>query len=96
MCEGVHREHPGSRVQGFGVADSSPGLGFWGDGSGPGFSGHGNVHRFLGGLVYMAHRLCASLISKLESNKEEGSLEFGVRGCYRGRTWPRIGTWCVV
>jgi len=30
-----------------------------------------NVQRFRGGLVFMAHRLCASLNSRLESNKEE-------------------------
>ena len=30
-----------------------------------------NVKRFRGGLVYKAHRLCVSLNSRLESNKEE-------------------------
>jgi len=30
-----------------------------------------NVQRFQGGLVFKAHRLCVSLISRLESNKEE-------------------------
>ena len=30
-----------------------------------------NVQRFRGGLVYKAHRLCVSLNSGLESNKEE-------------------------
>ena len=30
-----------------------------------------NVQRFRGGLVSKAHRLCVSLNSKLESNKEE-------------------------
>jgi len=29
------------------------------------------VQRFRGGLVFKAHRLCASLNSRLESNKEE-------------------------
>jgi len=30
-----------------------------------------NVHRFRGGLVFKAHRLCVPLNSRLESNKEE-------------------------
>ena len=30
-----------------------------------------NVQRFRGGLVFEAHRLCVSLNSRLESNKEE-------------------------
>jgi len=30
-----------------------------------------NVQRFRGGLVFKAHILCVSLISRLESNKEE-------------------------
>ena len=30
-----------------------------------------NVQRFRGGLVFKAHRLCASLSSRLESNKEK-------------------------
>jgi len=29
------------------------------------------MQRFIGGLVFKAHRLCVSLISRLESNKEE-------------------------
>jgi len=29
------------------------------------------VQRFRGGLVFKAHRLCVSLNSRLESNKEE-------------------------
>ena len=33
---------------------------------------HRNVQRFRGGLVFKAHRLCVSLNSRLESNKEEG------------------------
>jgi len=32
---------------------------------------HRNVQRFRGGLVFKAHRLCVSLNSGLESNKEE-------------------------
>ena len=32
---------------------------------------HRNVQRFRGGLVFKAHRLCVSLNSRLESNKEE-------------------------
>jgi len=38
---------------------------------------HRNVQRFRGGLVFKAHRLCVSLNSRLESNKEvpERSLE---------------------
>ena len=30
-----------------------------------------NVQRFRGGLVFKAHRLCVSLNSRLESNKED-------------------------
>ena len=30
-----------------------------------------NVQRFRGGLVFKGHRLCVSLNSRLESNKEE-------------------------
>ena len=33
--------------------------------------GNSNVQRFRGGLVFKAHRLCVSLNSRLESNKEE-------------------------
>jgi len=32
---------------------------------------HRYVQRFRGGLVFEAHRLCVSLDSRLESNKEE-------------------------
>jgi len=32
---------------------------------------HINVQRFRGGLVFKAHRLCVSLNSGLDSNKEE-------------------------
>ena len=31
-----------------------------------------NVQRFRGGLIFKGHRLCVSLKSRLESNKEEG------------------------
>jgi len=34
--------------------------------------GVGNVNRFRGGLVFKAHRLCVSLNSRREINKEEG------------------------
>jgi len=34
----------------------------------------GYVQRFRGGLVFKAHRLCESLNSRLESNKEESTL----------------------
>jgi len=37
---------------------------------------HRNVQRFRGGLVFKAHRLCVSLNSRLESNKEEEGLCF--------------------
>jgi len=33
--------------------------------------------RFRGGLVFKAHRLCVSLNSRLESNKEEEDINFG-------------------
>ena len=32
---------------------------------------HSNVQRFRGGLVFKAHRLCESLNSRFESNKEK-------------------------
>ena len=32
---------------------------------------HRNMQRFRGGPVFKAHRLCVSLNSRLESNKEE-------------------------
>ena len=35
---------------------------------------HRNVQRFRSGLVIKAHRLCVSLNSRLESNKEEGEV----------------------
>ena len=34
---------------------------------------HRNMQRLRGGLVFKAHRLCVSLNSGLESNKEEGA-----------------------
>jgi len=37
---------------------------------------HKSVQRFRGGLVAKAHRLCASLNSRLESNKEEEGVGF--------------------
>ena len=43
---------------------------------------HRNVQRFRGGLVFQAHRLCVSLNSRLESNKEEEVRSgFGLRTC---------------
>ena len=47
--------------------------------------GDRNMQRLRGGLVFKAHRLCVSLNSRLESNKEE---EEGM-GC--GRTTPLGG-----
>ena len=44
---------------------------------------HRNVQRFRGGLVFKVHRLCVSLNSRLQSNKEEeedvwyASVKFG-------------------
>jgi len=37
-----------------------------------------HVQRFRGGLVFKAHRLRVSLNSRLESNKEEEGLRFGL------------------
>jgi len=37
-----------------------------------------NVQRFRGGLVFEAHRLCVSLNSRLESNKEEEEVTLGI------------------
>ena len=42
-------------------------------------AGHRNVQRFRGGLVFKAHRLCASLNSRLESNKEKKREEWRTR-----------------
>ena len=42
------------------------------------------MQRFRGGLVFKAHRLCVSLNSRIESNKEEeeeGSCREGLGGC---------------
>jgi len=43
-----------------------------------------NVQRFRGGLVFMAHRLCVSLNSRLESNKEEKKNQ--ARSCAKTET----------
>ena len=43
---------------------------------------HRNLQRFRGGLVFKAHRLCVSLNSRLESNKEEGKQGFSVDPFY--------------
>ena len=50
------------------------------------------MQRFRGGLVFKAHRLCVSLNSRLESNKEEeedvedgGDQGRGSRGCPPGK-----------
>jgi len=40
---------------------------------------HRNVQRFRGGLVIKAHRLCASLNSRLESNKEEENVRVKIK-----------------
>jgi len=45
---------------------------------------HINVQRFRGGLVFKAHRLCVSLNSRLESNKEEEKKEGGSQDGTRG------------
>jgi len=50
------------------------------------------VKRFRAGLVFEAHRLCVSLNSMLESNKEEGELpEYGARRGVRAREIVRLG-----
>ena len=46
----------------------------------PGVRLHRNVQRFRDGLVFKAHRLCISLNSRLESNKEEEFQAFGKVG----------------
>jgi len=43
------------------------------------------VHRFRGGLVFKAHRLCASLNSRLKSNKEEEEVAVNDPGARDGR-----------
>jgi len=47
------------------------------------------VQRFRGGLVFKAHRLCVSLNSMLESNKEEKEVQ-GVGGCLEGVAPPSL------
>ena len=46
------------------------------------------VQRFLGGLVFEVHRLCALLISRLESNEEEEKFGFGFRSLCEAPTLP--------
>jgi len=41
---------------------------------------HRNVQRFRGGLVFKAHRLCVSLNSRLESDKEEDEADLSPKG----------------
>jgi len=57
----VHREDGG--IQPFAFHCSNPLVRVW--------VLHRNVQRFRGGLVFKARRLCVSLNSRLESNKEE-------------------------
>ena len=69
--------------EGVGVVSQSQGFGLQGEGV------HRNVQRFRGGLVFKAHRLCVSLNSRLESNKEEedeGLISRGFSGCGALRT----------
>jgi len=48
-----------------------------------------NVQRFRGGLAFKAHRLCVSLNSRLESNKEEERrCKLGTHKPYNARFWP--------
>jgi len=49
-----------------------------------------NMQRFRGGLVFKAHRLCVSLNSRLESNKEEEERAGGWR---RRSAAPRPASW---
>ena len=66
-----------------------------------------NVQRFRGGLVSQAHRLCVSLNSRLESNKEEkkkteralrtgpvGQWSAGPTGAPEVTSLPWFGIWC--
>ena len=49
------------------------------------------MQRFRGGLVFRAHRLCVSLNSRLESNKEEGlGFKFWGSGCYSDVPQARV------
>jgi len=41
------------------------------------------VKRFRGGLVFKAHRLCVSLNSRLESNKEDLELDVELEARHR-------------
>ena len=47
-----------------------------------------NVQRFRGGLVFKAHRLCVSLNSRVQSNKEEEEWT-GAAGCCSGHALPK-------
>jgi len=51
---------------------------------------HRNVQRFRGGLVLKAHRLRASLNSRLESNKEEKKVCTSVAWTKRGASPLRV------
>jgi len=54
---------------------------------------HRNVQRFRGGLVFKAHRLCVSLNSRLESNKEEeetGRFRSRGKASVRARAWTTL------
>ena len=42
----------------------------------------GDVQQFRGGLVFKAHRLCASRNSRLESNEEEKRMGLAARRCF--------------
>ena len=52
---------------------------------GLGFTATRFVERFRGGLVFKAHRLCVSLNSRLEGNKEEEKF----------RAYRDTASWCV-
>ena len=49
------------------------------------------VQRFRGGLVFEAHRLCVSLNSRLEINKEEKKSLTVTAGTRRGKSAPWRG-----
>ena len=63
---------------------------------------HRSVQRFRGGLVFKAHRLCVSLDSRLESNKEEEahlrstgeSVRSPPAGAFSFSSWCRVGDLC--